>query len=210
MACNEIIEILGSPNRFYLSDGLVKRKIFSLFQASSDGSLAFHSYSQGETAGEFDSDSVADGQTFSTRDVEMKEFKLHKFNFHKSGTVTRKDKAGGRSHDDFHSIEFQKIKDAITLFVFQPTFLGKYPVINDKKEYVDLIQGKHEYLPPNAQIILSKKGYNLEDDFKDKVDSTLFVNGEILAQFDLNLCINVRRHSTGKYSKTEVIASVLY
>ncbi len=206
----EIVEIKGTQSRFSIFDGNDARKIFTIFNAASDGSLAFHSYSSGKMIGELNSDSVEDGQTFKLSDAEMREFSLHKINFHRTGTVTRKDNMGERSHDDFCSINYKEIKDAVTLFVFQPTHLDRYPVINDNKEYLDLIQNNLEYLPPNIQFILAKSNYDIINDFNHCRDSIFFVNDMILRKFDLNLCINVRRHSTGKYPSHEVIASVMY
>ena len=84
----EIIKIDGKHNRFSIFDRNDNRKIFSIFRSASDGSVAFHSYFRGNILGELNSDSIEEGQTFKVSDTEMREFKLHKINFHRSGTVT--------------------------------------------------------------------------------------------------------------------------
>ncbi|WP_053975906.1 hypothetical protein [Mangrovimonas xylaniphaga] len=206
----EIISTEGDQIRFCVNLGNSRIKIFSIFRAASDGSLAFHDYFKGNIIGELNSDSIENGQTFLAKDAEFKDFKVHKFNFHKSGTVTVKDKTGNRPNDDYSSIDFRKIPDAITLFVYQLTQLEKYPIISDQKEYYDLIQGNKAHLPPNVQVILSKKSYDLKSDFEEKNDSILFINSSILSQYDLNLCINVRKHSSGKYADFAVLTTIKY
>ena len=206
----ELIEIEGKQVRFFVNHENERRKLFTIFNASGDISLAFHSYLKADRTGEINSNSTLSGQTFKISDAVIKEFEIHKFNFHKSGTGNVKNKINERSNDDFQSIAFDKIKDAANLMVYQPTYFEQYPAIRDQKKYYNLTQGNIKYIPPNVQFILSNKNFNLISEFEKHEDSIMFIHKTMLEPFGLDLCINVRQHVTKKFPKYAYVGSITY
>ncbi len=210
MAIN-LYEVYGDAMRFSIEFNGKKRKIFRLFNASTDGSLGFLSYLESTHLGEMDiPGEPTTGKTFKISDIKPIEFKIHKANFHKSGVVTSKDKEGKRAFDDFTSIKFDEIKDSANLFVMQLTYLEKYPEIKDNKSYIDLINGNIEILPPNIQVVLAKKDHNVSKYLNNKIENNLFMNKDIFSQFGLDLYVNIRRHSTGKYAPEQAVFIITY
>ncbi len=171
-----------------------ERKLFTLFNAASDNSLAFHSYLMSTHVGQIEVNKLEAGMTLSDKDITKIAFRAHKTNFHKSGIITGKDKAGQRAFKDGKSMEFQRIPDAITLFVFQPCELEKYPIIKDKKSYIEITSGNKNILPPNIQVILAKKQYNWLNDLDTLLEYNVFINPLIFKEQDLDLIISIRRH----------------
>jgi hypothetical protein len=94
--------------------------------------------------------------------------------------------------------------------VHQPTHFNKYPAINDSKKYYDLIQNDMQFVPPNVQIIISKKEFDIVSQFEQYKDSVMFIHRKLLEKFDLDLCINVKQHMTKEFPKFAYVGAITY
>lgn len=81
----KLVEIEGNQIQFCVNHEKERKKIFTISNASTDISLAFHSYINADGTGKFISSIPISGQTFKVKDATFQDFKIHKFNFHKSG-----------------------------------------------------------------------------------------------------------------------------
>jgi hypothetical protein len=199
------------PARFCITHKDHTYKIFSYFNATSDGSIAVHSYLDWEYTGQVELGQDFNQKTINLKNVQKSRFRVHKTNFHKSGLITKKDTRDQRYSVDICGMNFEEIKDAIMLFYIQPTFIEHYPEVQDEKHYIELTMEGREILPPIIQGYLCKKDYDFENCFiSEHTDGHFFIDANILSKFNLNLYIYVRRSTDGIYPSAQAIGIFKY
>ena len=210
----DIEKVNDAQPRFTITINGVRRKIFTYFQASADGSIAFHTYLPGKYSGE-----IRLGRDFANATINLDEaerrddFIIHKINFHKSGEVTTKNSTGERfGVDKSYSIALEHFKDGNNNLCFlQPESWEVYPIVTDQKNYVELTRGDLNVLPPIIQLYICKDDSRiLEAHAKIRKTIKWFVDENILKQFGLKLFISVRSHKDGRYPPQQVFAVYQY
>jgi hypothetical protein len=210
----DVKSINDAQPRFTITINGIRRKVFTYFQASTDGSIAFHTYLPGKYSGQLRLGADFSNATMNLNEMERRDdFIIQKINFHKSGEVTTKSSTGERfDHDKSYSVALERFKDGKNDLCFlQPVAWEVYPVVTDQKNYVELTRGDLNVLPPIIQF------YVCVDDSRilaahAKVRKTVnwFVDENILKQFGLKLFISVRSHKDGRYPPQQVFAVYQY
>lgn len=206
-------QIKNHPARFCVEYEGVNRKIFSYFCAANDTSIAVHTYLSSREHGvvhmEGDIEKV-NNKNIVIDEVDKIEGKVHKINIHKSGHVSQKDKKGNSFEINIKSLEFEKIEDAINLAFLQPTDISAYPEVESGKDYIDLICGNKNMLPPVVQFYLVKNDFSFDKFTKEHKDGVYVKDAEILKQYDISLILFVRKHKSETFPKAEALGLFKY
>ena len=210
-----IIEPINDTQpRFSITLNGVKRKVFTYFQASGDGSIAFHTYLPGKYSGELKLGRDFANSTMNLDEMERRDdFIIHKINFHRSGEVTTKSSTGERfGNEKSYSVSLENFKDGNNDLCFlQPVDWKIYPVVNDQRIYIELTQGDLNVLPPIIQFyVCADDSRILAAHKKIRKTTKWFVDENILRQFGLKLFISVRSHKDGKYPPQQIFAIYQY
>lgn len=199
-----MIQILENPARFCISYKGKIHKIFSYFNAASDGGFAIHSYLKTQQLSQVHLGKDYHDKLIDISKMYRESFAIHKTNFHKSGKVVRKNKGGEKFKGEIHGKSLEEIPGAINLFYIQPTTISKYPEI-DNKRYYHLDKEGSSIIPPVIQGILCQRSYDFRTKFMDKhIQGSYFIDKRILSKFNLNLFIYVRKHKDGTFPLAQV------
>jgi hypothetical protein len=204
-------EIEDIPARFCITFKGKKYKIFSYFNAASDGSFAVHTYLSWAYTGKCDFGKDYAKQVINLKSVKKSNFKVFKTNFHKSGSITLKDVNDQRFSTDISGMNFEEIKDLIMLFFIRPVLVEYYPEAKESKKYYELTIESYEVLPPVIQGYLCLKDFDFEKCFIAKhPEGHYFVDRNILSRFNLDLYTYVRRAKDGIYPNAQAIGIYRY
>lgn len=210
-----IIEPINDTRpRFSITIAGVKRKVFTYFRASGDGSIAFHTYLPGKYSGELKLGRDFANSTMNLDEMERRDdFMIYKINFHRSGEVTTKSSTGEKfGNEKSYSVSLESFKDGNNDLCFlQPADWNIYPIVADQKNYIELTRGDLNVLPPIIQFYVCADDTRILTAHK-RICKTIkwFVDENILKQFGLKLYISVRSHKDGKYPPQQIFAVYQY